>query len=165
MGELINLAGIEYDSVVDGPGLRTTIFVQGCNHHCLGCHNPETQGAGGYFTDTKLLAKTLTLGRDRVRVTFSGGEPMLQARQLIDLVDKMEGHGVDLDIWLYTGFTWEQIQQDDTMRTLAYMCDVVVDGPFILEERDPSLLFRGSSNQRLVDVKKTRQMGEVVEWK
>lgn len=161
---MLNLAGIEYDSVVDGPGLRTTVFVQGCDHHCPGCHNPETQGVGGYFTDLKQLAAHLTFGHNPVRVTFSGGEPMLQARQIIDLINEMATHNANLDIWLYTGFTWEQILKNDLMRTLAYMCSVVIDGPFILEKKDPSLLFRGSSNQRLIDVRCSKEMGEVIEW-
>lgn len=163
MGELINLAGIEYDSVVDGPGLRTTVFVQGCNHHCPGCHNPETQGAGGYFTDTKLLAETLTMGRSMVHLTLSGGEPMLQAKALVDLVHRMREH-TSVDVWCYTGFTWEELQKNADMKELAVLCDVIVDGRFVLALRDTSLLFRGSSNQRLIDVRRTLEEGKVIEW-
>lgn len=167
MGELINLAGIEYDSVVDGPGLRTTIFVQGCDHHCPGCHNPETQGVGGYFTDIKQLAQELTKGDGDVKLTLSGGEPMLQADALFDLLYEISNIlGVErrLNVWCYTGFTWEQVQANDSMKHLVDVCDVVVDGPFVLALKDAGLLFRGSSNQRLIDVHRTLEEGKVIEW-
>lgn len=165
MKGMLNLAGIEVDSVVDGPGLRTAVFVQGCDHHCPGCHNPEAQGIGGYFTSIEDLADELTEGRSTLRLTLSGGEPMLQASKLLCLINAIKDRDVKLDVWCYTGFTWEQVQANRTMKALANKCDVLVDGRFILEKKDAGLLFRGSSNQRLIDVASSKKAGEVVEWK
>lgn len=165
---MLNLAGIEIDSVVDGPGLRTVLFLQGCDHHCPGCHNPEAQGIGGYFTSVDDLAGELTKGNGDIRLTLSGGEPMLQANVLFDLLYKMrimaDLHR-KIDVWCYTGFTWDEIQANKDMKYLADICNVIVDGRFELDKRDSSLLFRGSSNQRLIDVKRTLEMGTIVEWK
>ena len=166
--EYINVAGIVRDSVVDGPGLRTVIFVQGCDHHCPGCHNPETQGIGGYFTPIEELAKELTKGDGDIRITLSGGEPMLQADALYELlynVIQLKGKERGYNVWCYTGFTWEQVQANHSMARLASLCNVVVDGRFVIELRDPNLLFRGSSNQRLIDVRRTYETGTVTEWK
>lgn len=164
---MLNLAGIETDSVVDGPGLRTVVFLQGCDHHCPGCHNPEAQGVGGYFTSIEDLAKELTKGDGDIRLTLSGGEPMLQADKLFDLIYKMRvmaDLNRKIDIWCYTGFTWEEIQANKDMKYLADICNVVVDGKFELDKRDSSLLFRGSSNQRLIDVKRTLEADTIIEW-
>lgn len=166
---LINLADIIYDSVVDGPNIRTTIFVQGCKHNCPGCHNASIQGAGGYFTEPELLAEKV-LGcsyGDTVNVTLSGGEPLLQVNALKKFVQSLHDiTELPINIWCYTGFTWEQIVQDKDMYDfVSRFCDVVVDGRFVQKYYSPDLLFKGSSNQRIIDVNKTVGSGAIVLWK
>lgn len=165
MEQTINVAAIVHDSVVDGPGIRTTIFLQGCKHHCPGCHNPQLQGDGGYFTTPKELAQELTDGGNELKLTLSGGEPMLQADALFELLYEITMiMKRKPDVWCYTGFTWEEIQQNHSMMRLVSLCDVIIDGRFEIDKRDTSLLFKGSSNQRLINVKETYEKGEIVLW-
>jgi len=158
----IRLAGLVPESIVDGPGYRFSVFVQGCPHACPGCHNPETHDfEGGYVSDTaeiiaKLGANPLVRG-----VTLSGGEPMMQAAALCEIAQAAKEKG--LSVWCYTGFTLEALcarQDDDCMRLLECI-DVLVDGPYIARERSLELLYRGSGNQRLIDMAATRAAGEI----
>lgn len=160
----INVADIVYDSIVDGPGLRITLFVQGCDHHCPGCHNPQLQGIGGYLITPEDLAREITKGcPDPINLTLSGGEPMLQADGLTQLIRRLKEINANINVWCYTGFTWEEIQKNLSMRTLAKMhCDVVVDGKFIQQLRNPRLKFKGSSNQRIINIPATLEAKEVV---
>jgi len=163
----LRIANYIQDSIVDGPGLRFTLFVQGCPHLCEGCHNPETHDfAGGTEADTqelikKILANPLTDG-----VTFSGGEPMAQAGPLCEIARAVREK--NLNIWTYTGYTIEQLLSGDAgedAKELLYLTDVLVDGRFELPKRTLNLPFRGSSNQRLIDVPATLSGGEIVLWK
>lgn len=171
MKNYINLASVIKDSVVDGPGIRTVIFVQGCDHHCPGCHNPETQGIGGYLISAKDLAKEISKEHqpgEMLRITLSGGEPMLQARGLTMMLQELESKGFKLDIWCYTGHTFEGLidKGDTDQMRLLRRCDVLIDGPYIEALRDTGLLFRGSSNQRLIDLGASLiRPYTVVEWR
>lgn len=146
---------------MDGPGFRNSVYLAGCNHHCEGCHNPESWDMkGGYeITSDDLVERLAGLGLD---VTFSGGDPMLQAEELAGVVKRLKQRG--LGVWVYTGFTYEYAERIPAMRSVLDGTDVLVDGEFVLSCRNTSLLFRGSSNQRLVDVKASRNAGRVVEW-
>lgn len=156
----LRVAGLVNDSIVDGDGFRFTIFVQGCPHHCFGCHNPETwdENAGTWMeTDDilqKILKNPLLSG-----VTFSGGEPFCQAESLCALAEKIREH--HLNIWSYTGYTLEALlalsEKNPAIKKLLQLVDVLVDGPFILEERSLQLKFRGSKNQRVIDMNATRE--------
>jgi anaerobic ribonucleoside-triphosphate reductase activating protein len=149
----IRLAGIEKESVVDGPGLRFVIFVQGCTRHCIGCHNPDTWDFdGGQEMDTGEILSQIGGGRLIRGVTFSGGEPFELAAVCALLAEQIKTLG--LDIVTYTGYTFEELQTkstaDEDVKRLLEATDILVDGPFIVEERDWDLPFRGSRNQRLI---------------
>ena len=164
--EYIRLAAdLQSDSIVDGPGLRTVIWTQGCSHHCKGCQNPQTwsfKGGGRVKIDDVLEA--IDELECQTGITFSGGDPMFQ----VEACDRIAAYCKDkgYNIWVYTGFTYEEIlklaEKNHTYIDFLEKIDVLVDGKFILEERDLSLLFRGSRNQRLIDVKKTLKEGKVV---
>ncbi len=155
----LRVAHILHDSVTDGPGLRAVVFLQGCGHGCAGCHNPDLQSFEGGTEMTpegivnEIVRNPLTSG-----VTFSGGEPMDQAEALIPAALAIKEKGYTL--WIYTGYLWESLE--GARRELASLADVVADGPFVLERRTWSLPWRGSDNQRLIDVK--RSGSEIVEW-
>lgn len=157
----IRLSGIVGDSIVDGTGIRLTVFVQGCTHNCKGCHNPQTHDLnGGYLADTddileKALKNPLLEG-----LTFSGGEPFLQPLPLTDLAIK--AHKAGYNIFCYTGFLYEQLLNDSEKKKLLENVDFLVDGPFIEEQKSLLLNFRGSKNQRIIDVKKSLRSGSVV---
>ncbi|MCI8350764.1 MAG: anaerobic ribonucleoside-triphosphate reductase activating protein [Oscillospiraceae bacterium] len=160
----LRLSGVVKESVVDGPGIRYTVFTQGCPHHCPGCHNPETHPFDGGFLceDGKILAD---LGRDPLLsgVTFSGGEPFAQAANMARLGRKIKAMG--LNLMCYTGYTFEQLFASGDAGWLALLetCDLLVDGPFLQEQRDLSLLFRGSKNQRILDVPASLATGKAIE--
>ena len=157
----IRLSGIVSDSIVDGTGIRLTVFTQGCPHKCKGCHNSQTHDInGGYFADTddileKALKNPLLEG-----LTFSGGEPFLQPLPLADLAIK--AHKAGYNIFCYTGYIYEDILNDGEKRKLLENVDFLVDGPFIEEQKSLMLNFRGSANQRIIDVKKSLETGETV---
>ncbi len=138
---------------VDGPGLRTSIYFAGCSHHCPGCHNPQSWDAGGgdAMTIDEIMA---VIDKNDFNVTLSGGDPMFQVDELIELARRVKSAG--RNIWCYTGYTYEQVCADDRMSRLLPYIDVLVDGPYIESKRDLGLRFRGSSNQRLVDVRRSR---------
>ena len=160
----INIAGTVNDSIVDGEGIRFAIFVQGCPHHCEGCHNPQTHDfAGGEQTDTDLIYQKIKANPLLSGVTFSGGEPFCQPKPLSELARKVKADG--LDIWTYTGYTFDQLQamHNEDVDALLSLTDVLIDGRFVLDERDLTLAFRGSRNQRVIDMNRTRQEGHIVE--
>jgi anaerobic ribonucleoside-triphosphate reductase activating protein len=150
----IRVAGIENDSIVDGPGLRFTLFVQGCTMNCPGCHNPEARPleGGTLYTPNEILdfirANPLLTG-----VTFSGGEPLRQARVLVQLAAKLIERRLPLAV--YTGELFEDIlaEWDPSKIALIGLSSVLIDGPFLIEERNLSIPFRGSTNQRILDSK------------
>ena len=142
------------ESIVDGPGLRFVIFTQGCPHHCPGCHNPQThQTAGGTFVDTERLLARVLENPLLQGVTFSGGEPFLQPAALAELAENFHRNG--LDIVTYTGYTLEGLKamRDEGVNALLRETDLLIDGPFQLEKRDLTLPFRGSSNQRVIELR------------
>lgn len=165
MSVSLRLAGIASDSIVDGPGLRYTIFCQGCDHHCEGCHNPETWDFdAGYDLDIETILKEIDENPLLDGVTFSGGDPVLQAEPFSILAAKVKAR--NLNVVLYTGFTYEQLvemsQNDENVSNLLKNTDLLVDGRFELSLRDLTLPFRGSSNQRIIDMNKTRESGTLV---
>lgn len=145
---------------VDGPGLRTAIYVAGCSHRCPGCHNPQSWDfeAGREMSVESILKE---IEENDFDVTLTGGDPMYSAEEILPLVSGIKDLGKD--IWLYTGFRYEEIANNEKMSKLLPYLDVIVDGPFIESERDIHILFRGSRNQRLIDVKKSTPT-EIVEW-
>lgn len=158
----IRIAGVVRESITDGPGLRFTVFTQGCPHHCPGCHNPETHDfEGGQLTEhTRILAE-IDKNPLLAGVTLSGGDPVCQAAAILPLARAVKERG--LSLWMYTGYTFEQLlQQDEDVKALVALCDRIVDGPFIEAKRSLELHFRGSTNQRIIDVPRTLCEGRVV---
>ncbi|MGL4912295.1 MAG: anaerobic ribonucleoside-triphosphate reductase activating protein [Romboutsia sp.] len=155
-----------FDSIVDGPGLRMVVWTQGCIHNCKECHNPQTHDlCGGYEEDTqKIIDKIKTLKLQR-GITLSGGEPFLQQEALEEIAKEAKSN--KLDVWTYTGFTLEYLL-DITNPTrfknlnLLKQIDVLVDGKFEIEKKDFTLKFRGSSNQRIIDVQKTLKYKKII---
>ncbi len=157
-------ADLQTDSIVDGPGLRAVLWTQGCAHHCKGCQNPQTWSFdGGGLVPIKAVLDEIDKLEYHTGLTLSGGDPMYQPQECLEIIKYAKTKG--LNIWVYTGFTWEELmkmsEKESVYKKLIEEIDVLVDGRFILEERDLSLLFRGSRNQRLIDVKKTLQNNEV----
>ena len=160
---MLNLSGIVSDSIVDGPGIRTTIFSQGCPHHCPGCHNPETW-AFGIGTDIPVEAVVEIVQSNPLcrGVTFSGGEPFVQAGSFARLARLLKEKGYE--IASYSGYTFEQLLSGTPeQRELLSVIDILIDGPFVLAEKSLEIAFRGSRNQRILDVKKSLAAGQAVE--
>lgn len=152
----IRIAGIVDDSIVDGEGVRLTVFTQGCPHHCHGCHNPQTWNlTGGHEIDTEEIVQKLKANPLLSGITFSGGEPFLQPAPLAEIA--RAAHKLGLDVWSYTGFTLEELKKRTDAQQLLNEVDVLVDGPYVEALRDLTLRFRGSSNQRIIDLKELRK--------
>ena len=156
---MLNLAGIQTDSIVDGPGIRTTFFCQGCPHHCEGCHNPETWPfAGGTPMDTDAMVRIVASNPLCKGVTFSGGEPFAQAEGFLELAKALKTLGYE--VASYSGYTFEALLNGSpAQRQLLEQIDVLIDGPFRQEEKSLELAFRGSNNQRILDIPKSLQAG------
>ena len=162
----MKIAGVVQDSIVDGPGFRFAVFVQGCELRCEGCHNPATWDRGG-GTEVpvaelvgEMLGNPLTDG-----LTLSGGEPFLQARECAELAAAARASG--FNVWVYSGFTFDELallaQSEPPVGELLGLADVLVDGPFMLPLRSLSLKWRGSGNQRVIDVPASLMAGRAVE--
>ena len=164
--EYIRLAAdLQTDSIVDGPGLRAVLWTQGCGHHCKGCQNPQTWDfEGGGLVPIDMVLEAIDELEYHTGLTFSGGDPMYQPEACNIIAEHAKGKG--LNIWLYTGFKYEQLikmsKTKPIYKELLEKIDVLVDGRYVEKERDLSLLFRGSRNQRLIDVKKTLSTGSIV---
>ena len=161
----ISLSGVTGDSIVDGPGLRLTICTQGCLHHCPGCHNPQTHDPeGGSWADTEDILAAAAENPLLDGITLSGGDPFLQPVPCLALAEG--AHKIGLNVWTYTGYTWEALWEENAPEKIALLkeTDVLVDGPFLLAERSLELRFCGSRNQRLIDVKKSLAEDKVVLW-
>lgn len=160
----IQIAGLVNDSIVDGPGLRFGVYVQGCSHKCPGCHNPQSHDFNdGRAMDTQEIWKIIKANPLLDGVTFSGGEPFEQPLPLIELGQKAKEW--DLNIWCYTGYTVEELLKgDQDKKSLLSLVDVLVDGPFLAEEKSLELKFKGSKNQRILDVPKTLATGKAIEF-
>ena len=154
--------GVVENSFVDGPGIRMAIFFQGCIRHCEGCHNPGSWPMyGGERMDTNELGKKIFNDPLLTGITLTGGEPFLQPMQALSLARIAHQRG--LTVWCYTGYTFEEINEwEDNRKTLLKNIDVLVDGPFEIDKMSLDIPWRGSTNQRLVDVKKSLEIGEVV---
>lgn len=147
----LRIAGVIPESIVDGPGIRYVLFVQGCPHHCPGCHNPQTHDpSGGQETTTEALLDDICKRPYVHAVTLSGGEPFCQAKELTLLAAQLKARGFHL--MCYSGFTLEQLLARPDARALLEQLDLLVDGPFVEARRDIALRFRGSDNQRVLDV-------------
>ena len=160
------MAGIVQDSIVDCPGIRYVIFTQGCPHHCRGCHNPETHDpSGGQIADVNTILKQIFSNPLLYGVTFSGGEPFVQAEALVPIAEAVKTKKKHLMI--YTGYLYEQLleMKNKDVQRLLELSDILVDGPFIMEQRDLTLQYRGSKNQRVIYLVKTRQAGDIVLYK
>ena len=172
----MNYGTIKYCDIADGEGVRTTLFVSGCTHHCKGCFQPETWdfAYGQEFGDEAAEAIFESIEPSYIDgVTILGGEPMEPANQraLVPFLEQLRERFPNKTVWMYTGDTYESlVDESSTRRTevtdrLLSCVDVLVDGPFIEELKDISARFRGSSNQRIIDLAATREAGEVVEWR
>jgi anaerobic ribonucleoside-triphosphate reductase activating protein len=152
---LLRINGEVAESIVDGPGIRYAVFVQGCPHGCPGCHNPDTHSFdGGYDADINDIFESIKENPILDGVTFSGGEPFCQAGPLSLLAEKI--HDIGMDVIVYTGWTLEELiskaKKEKDVAALLKAADTLVDGPYIEEKRDLELDFRGSSNQRIIDM-------------
>ena len=163
----IRLAGTVGESIVDGPGIRFVIFAQGCPHHCPGCHNPQTFDVnGGYTSNTASLFNEIKKNPILSGVTFSGGEPFLQAQPFTELAEK--SHEIGLNVMVYTGYVFEYIvskfNEMPIWQKFMENIDILVDGPFEIARKNPLLKFRGSENQRIIDVKESLKIGYTVDF-
>ncbi len=162
----IRIAGTVSESIVDGVGFRYVIFTQGCPHGCPGCQNPQTHDfGGGRLVDTDELFRECIEDPLNTGVTFSGGEPFCQAEPLCELAERFRERG--LSVWSFSGWTFEELleksEREESVKRLLERLDVLVDGKFLEEQKSLSLQFRGSSNQRLIDVPASLKAGAAVE--
>ena len=172
MDMLIYVAGLLENSVVDGPGIRAVLFLQGCPHHCKGCHNPETWDMNGKSAEVltiKELGDRILSIKGVNKLTLSGGDPIMQSSASVALIsylqDKRVANGkAPYHIMLYTGYTWEQLLTlpNTSVTQLLKQCDLVVDGPFIEAEKSLECRFRGSKNQRIIQSNESIMLGEIV---
>ena len=166
LSDKLRIAGTINDSIVDGTGIRFTIFTQGCPHRCEGCHNPQTHDFnGGEDVTLDSLLEKIKENPLLDGVTYSGGEPFCQAKQLYEL--GLEIKKLGMDIVTYTGYTFEYLTEhsddENCYGKLLSVTDHLIDGPFELDKRNILLKFRGSSNQRIIDVQKSLQQKKAVE--
>ena len=157
---LIRVAGLVPESFVDGSGLRFAVFMQGCRRRCAGCHNPQTHDLnGGQLVDTQEIIASLRQSSILSGVTLTGGEPFLQQDAAIEIA--RAAHDLGLDVWCYTGYTFDDVRRSE----LIHFVDVLVDGEFRIAERDLELPFRGSRNQRLIDVPASLDVARIILWR
>lgn len=160
----VRIAGYKKHSSVNGPGIRFAVFLQGCPHHCPGCQNPDTHDAeGGTLTDTEEVLVEISGTKYLDGITISGGDPMAQADAVYEI--SKGAREMHLGVWVYTGWTYEQIVSglagQEAIRALRYV-DVLVDGKYIEARRTDTAIWRGSSNQRLIDVQESLRTGRVI---
>ncbi len=165
MEDSIRIAGVVKESIVDGPGLRYVVFTQGCPHNCEGCHNPQTHdfNSGKIVNIDKIIED---FGKDPLLrgITISGGEPFVQAKQVANLISKIDTN--KYDVMVYTGYTYEKLissaNENNRFMELLEVTDILIDGKFDMNLKDDLIPFRGSSNQRAIDVKKSLKQQEVI---
>ena len=165
MKRYVRLAGIAYESLVNGPGMRRVYFAQGCKHNCEGCFNKETHDFnGGELKDMDELIKDALSNPMLKGITFSGGDPLEQSESFAYMAKKFKEAG--LNIWCYTGYTFEKLlelmKKNENIRMLLNNIDVLVDGRFEIMNRNEELKFKGSTNQRIIDVKKSLEYGNII---
>ena len=156
---------IQTDSIVDGEGIRTVIWTQGCIHNCKGCHNPDTHSFdSGKLIDVNDIKNILLTLEGQSGITFSGGDPMCQAKACAEIAKYAKKIG--LNVWCYTGYTYERLmemsKEDKIYKTFLKYIDVLVDGPFILSQKSFDVKFRGSKNQRIIDVVKSLEEDKII---
>lgn len=159
----IKIAGVVKESITDGKGIRYTLFTQGCPHKCPGCHNPLTHDfEGGTWADTEAVFQEFQRNPLLKGITFSGGDPFCQPNPLAELAKQV--HALGKDVTIYSGWTYEQLcaMNNPAVQALLDETDVLIDGRFLEEKKNLELFFRGSENQRVIDMKKTRANGELV---
>lgn len=154
-------ADLQPDSIVDGEGIRTVVWTQGCPHHCKGCHNPQTHDFdGGAEVEVSEIISELKKIEGQDGITLSGGDPVCQSEACIEICKAV--HAMGLNVWCYTGFTYETMLRNPKHKKLLEEIDVLVDGKFILEQKSYDIDFRGSTNQRIIDVPKSLESERVV---
>lgn len=151
-----------YDSIVDGLGLRIVVWTQGCSHNCFKCHNPQTHdfNKGKYYDIDELVEKIVKYPL-KSGVTLSGGDPFFQKEEMLYFVKKLKENKIN--IWAYTGFVYEDLIKDSIWLETLQNIDVLVDGPFVFEQHDPLLKFKGSKNQRIIDVVQSLKNNQIIE--
>ena len=160
---MLSILDIIEDTMVDGPGFRTSVYCAGCPNHCPGCHNPQSWDiANGHRVSTEDIMKVIEAD-PYADVTFSGGDPMFQPEGFTELAEAIRKKTTKT-IWCYTGFLYESLLSHPARRRLLELIDVLVDGPYVESLRDEALIFRGSSNQRLIDVPASLRSGKVILW-
>ena len=161
----MNLLGTYSETIVDGEGIRFSIYLAGCSHHCPGCHNPESwnPGAGEELTEEKIQSIIREIKANPLLdgVTFSGGDPFFHPEAFLLLLKRVKEE-TGMNVWCYTGYTYEEIKAQPRLSAALDYIDVLVDGPFKQEQKNISLAFRGSENQRVIDLKKSLQEKEVI---
>ena len=160
----IRISSVVNDSIVDGAGLRLAVFTQGCLHNCPNCHNIHTHDlCGGKETDTEKILNLLAENPILDGVTLTGGEPFLQAKECAEIAKKT--HEMGLNVWTFTGYTYEELLDANNLDFMELLnnTDVLIDGRFEKDLRSLELKFKGSRNQRIIDLKKTLEKGEIVE--
>lgn len=156
---------IQTDSIVDGEGIRTVIWTQGCIHNCKGCHNPDTHSfTSGNLVDVEEIKKVLLTLEGQSGITFSGGDPMCQPKACAEIAKYAKKLG--LNVWCYTGYTYERLmemsEKDKSYKKFLKYIDILVDGPFILSQKSFDVKFRGSKNQRIIDVVKSLEEDKII---
>lgn len=160
MGKL-RVSGIVKESYTDGVGIRYTIFVQGCDHKCNKCQNPETWDFnGGIDCDIDDIIKDIKQDPLLDGITLSGGDPMYRPKEILELIERIKAE-TNLNIWVYTGFTFEECLGDKDRLEVLKKIDTLVDGRYEEQHRSLHLRFRGSSNQRIIDIQKTLETGKI----
>ena len=161
---MVKLAGVKFESFVDAEGVSCVLFISGCRHDCLGCHSPETHDFGYGLEITDEVISRINQEIDKRpflnALVLSGGDPMYSAKELLDILPKI--HIPNNNIWIYSGFKFDQIKQSPHMLELLRQCKCLVDGKFEIDKRDVTLRFKGSSNQRLIDVQESLKQDKVV---
>ena len=156
MGDCIRIAGLVEESIVDGPGIRFVVFTQGCPHNCPGCHNPNTHDPnGGYIADIEDVVKKIRKNKLVQGVTISGGDPFYRPKEVLNLVKRLKNF--NYHVVVYSGYTLEELvekaKNNDDIKNLLLHIDMLIDGRFEKDKQDYTLKFRGSSNQRIIDMK------------
>lgn len=166
----MNYHNIKTDDMLNGDGLRVTCWVSGCSIRCFNCYNPQTWdfNSGIPFTENTMQEILYDLSKPYIKgFTLSGGHPLdpINAPEVLKIVKRVKMVFANKDIWIYTGYVWEDIIKDDILKEILKRTDVLVDGAYIDELRDISLPFRGSSNQRIIDVQESLKQNQVILWK
>ena len=163
----MNFVQIETCSIANGTGFRVVLWCSGCSHHCKGCHNPETwdKDCGRPFTEKEKETLYELLSKPYIKgITFSGGDPLFSAnlKDVYALLQDLKKDFPDKDVWLYTGYTFEELLRDPERKIFLPYIDVLVDGKFILAQRDITIAFRGSTNQRIINVPESLKENKII---